>query len=133
MTRDENDEVVVERDLGAPIDKIWRALTIPELVAEWLLPLVQDVSEPDVLRLDGAARGLAGAVSIRIVEVEPRTRILYSWFECGEPPGLVAFDLEPLPDGGARLRVTHTRHARTPPRAANTNVCTARVPMARAA
>ncbi|MGP9819976.1 SRPBCC family protein [Salinarimonas sp. NSM] len=133
MTPDETDEVVVERDLGAPIEKIWRALTIPELVAEWLLPLVQDVSDPDVLCLDGATRGLAGAVSIRIVEVEPRTRILYDWIERGEPPGLVAFDLEPLPDGGARLRVTHTRHARTPPRAANANACATHAPMARAA
>lgn len=73
----------LEFDLHHPPEKVWRALTDPELLAEWLLPVVGD-------RLDlepGAGftlrtrpfPGWDGTVSCRFVEIEPRRKLRYTW------------------------------------------------------
>ena len=70
-----------EFDLHHPPEKVWRALTDPELLTEWLLPVVGFKSEP------GAAftfktqpyPGWDGTVNCRILEIEAKHKLSYAW------------------------------------------------------
>src|SRR5579859_1505024 len=67
--------VVVERDIPYPPEKIWRALTQPHLIEEWLM---KNDFQPVVghhfdLRADW------GAVGCRVVAVEPNRTLSYTW------------------------------------------------------
>lgn len=90
----EAQRVVVDCELDAPPEKVWRALTVPELVAEWLE--VAPVEE-------GQERGYA------IVEATPFSRLRYAWHDAASdrPGSLVTFELWPQGDGRTRFRLTH--------------------------
>ena len=70
-----------EFDLRHPPEKVWRALTEPDLLAEWLLPVVGLRLEP------GAAfrfqtqpyPGWDGTVDCRFIEIEPQRKLSYAW------------------------------------------------------
>ncbi len=67
--------VVVERETPYPPDKIWRALTQPHLIEEWLM---KNDFEPIVghrfnLRADW------GAVDCQVLAVEPKKTLSYTW------------------------------------------------------
>ena len=70
-----------EFDLRHPPEKVWRALTEPALLAEWLLPVVGLRLEP------GAAfrfqtqpyPGWDGTVDCRFLEIEPQRKLSYAW------------------------------------------------------
>jgi uncharacterized protein YndB with AHSA1/START domain len=67
--------VVVEREIPFPPEKIWRALTQPHLIEEWLM---KNNFEPIVghhfnLRADW------GAVDCQVLEVEPHKTLSYTW------------------------------------------------------
>ena len=70
-----------EFDLRHPPEKVWRALTDPELLAEWLLPVIGLELEP------GAAftfktrpyPGWDGTVNCRFIEIEPQRKLSYTW------------------------------------------------------
>jgi uncharacterized protein YndB with AHSA1/START domain len=70
-----------EFDLQHSPAKVWRALTDPALLAEWLLPVIGLKLEP------GAAftfktqpyPGWDGVVNCRILEVEEPKKISYAW------------------------------------------------------
>jgi uncharacterized protein YndB with AHSA1/START domain len=70
-----------EIDLRHPPEKVWRALTDPELLAEWLLPVIGLELEP------GAAfafktqpyPGWDGTVNCRFVEIEAHRKLSYTW------------------------------------------------------
>jgi uncharacterized protein YndB with AHSA1/START domain len=62
-------------------EKVWRALTDPVLLTEWLLPVVELTLEP------GAAftfktqpyPGWDGIVNCRILEIEANRKLSYTW------------------------------------------------------
>ena len=77
----ETRSVVVERDIPYPPEKIWRALTQPYLIEEWLM---KNDFKPVVghrfnLRADW------GAVDCQVLAVEPNKTLSYTW---------AAYDLE---------------------------------------
>ena len=89
-----------EFDLPHAPEKVWRALTEPALLAEWLLPVVGLELEP------GAAftfktqpyPGWDGTVNCRFVEIEAHRKLSYAW----GVPGLdtvVTFTLTPTASG----------------------------------
>jgi uncharacterized protein YndB with AHSA1/START domain len=100
----------LEFDLKHPPEKVWRALTEPALLAEWLLPAIGLKLEP------GAAftfktdphPGWDGTVSCRFLEVEPKRRLSYSWV-AGEAwiDTVVTFTLTPTATG-TRLSVVQS-------------------------
>lgn len=106
------DEVVVECDLDAAPEKVWRALTVPELVEEWL-------------GVAAAGRAADDEPSYEVVEAEPFSRLRYAWRDpqTTEPDTIVTFDLRPLPGGGTGFRLTHgiAVDSRAPVAAANGN------------
>ena len=91
-----------EFDLHHPPEKVWRALTDPALLAEWLLPVVGLRLEP------GAAftfktqpyPGWDGIVSCRILENEAHKKLSYTWVVGDmEIDTVVTFALTPTASG----------------------------------
>jgi uncharacterized protein YndB with AHSA1/START domain len=74
-TSDEIRSVVVEREFPHPPEKLWRALTQPHLIAEWLM---KNDFQPIVgHRFDFSAEW--GAVQCEVLEVEPARTLSYTW------------------------------------------------------
>lgn len=110
---DRSDAIVVECELEAEPEKVWRALTVPELVSAWL----------DVPAADKVAADRTGP-AYRIVEALPFSRVRYAWNDASasEPETFVTFDLEAQPGGGTWFRLTHSAEpARTIAAPANSN------------
>lgn len=71
--------VVVERDLPFPAEKIWRALTQPHLIAEWLMK--NDFAP--VVEQKFMLSGDWGSVDCEVREVEPNKSLAYTWDAMG--------------------------------------------------
>jgi uncharacterized protein YndB with AHSA1/START domain len=71
--------VIVERDFPHPPERIWRALTEPHLIAEWLM---QNDFRPAVDHRFNL-RGDWGVVDCRVVEIEPQKTLCYTWDAMG--------------------------------------------------
>ena len=71
--------VVVERDIPFPPDKIWRALTQPHLIEEWLMK--NDFNPVVGHRFN--LRGDWGAVDCQVTAVEPNKALSYTWGALG--------------------------------------------------
>jgi uncharacterized protein YndB with AHSA1/START domain len=67
--------VVVEREIPYPPEKIWRALTQPHLIEEWLM---KTDFEP-VLDRKFTLTGDWGAVDCQVLKIQPHTSLSYSW------------------------------------------------------
>jgi uncharacterized protein YndB with AHSA1/START domain len=73
--------LALDFDLPHPPEKVWRALTDPALLAEWLLPVVEGTLEPGAaftLRTQPYP-GWDGTVNCRVLEIEPRRKLSYTW------------------------------------------------------
>jgi len=78
-TATETLSVVVEREIFHPPEKIWRALTQPHLIEDWLM---KNDFKPAVdhrfnLRADW------GAVDCQVLAVEPNKTLSYTWAAYG--------------------------------------------------
>jgi uncharacterized protein YndB with AHSA1/START domain len=96
--------VVVERHLAAPAEKIWRALTQPHLIGEWLM---QTDFEPVVghrfsLRKDPTPE-ISIVIDCEVKAVDLHRTLSYSWGAYGTQT-VVTFTLTPAA-GGTILRV----------------------------
>ena len=78
-TATETRSVVVEREMPYPPEKIWRALTQPHLIAEWLMK--NDFQPVVGHRFD--LRADWGAVDCRVLELEPNKTLSYTWAALG--------------------------------------------------
>jgi uncharacterized protein YndB with AHSA1/START domain len=80
-TQGQTVSISFEFDLPYSPEKVWRALTDPTLLAEWLLPVIDLKLEP------GAAftfktqpyPGWDGTVNCQFVEIETHRKLSYSW------------------------------------------------------
>lgn len=98
------DELVYEVAIDATPEKVWRALSVPELRAAWLLP------ERDG-KLDGRREGLSGAIEAEVLDADAPRRMRLGWRESenGERiESVVTFELEDATQGGTILRLTHS-------------------------
>lgn len=94
-------------DLAHPPEKVWRALTEPALLSEWLLPIIhleltpgapftfQAPPQPD---WDGVVNG-------RVLEHHAPTKLVYAWV-VGDIDTTVTFTLAPTP-AGTHLAIAH--------------------------
>jgi uncharacterized protein YndB with AHSA1/START domain len=111
-------EIRIERIFHATRARVWRALTDPELVAQWWSRGEKLVVERMELRRGGhwrfvahTPRGIQGFEG-RYREVTPQERIVQT-FEWDGMPGYVAIDtltLEDLGDGRTKLITTSLFH-----------------------
>ncbi|HVY15558.1 MAG TPA: SRPBCC domain-containing protein [Rhodopila sp.] len=101
-TSTETRSVVVERAFPHPAEKVWRALTQPHLIEEWLMkndfkPVVGERFE---MRADW------GAVDCRVLVVEPNRTLSYTWAAYGLET-VVTWTLTPM-GTGTHLRMEQT-------------------------
>jgi uncharacterized protein YndB with AHSA1/START domain len=104
MSNSETDTlcVVVERELPFAPEKVWRALTQPHLIEEWLMkndfkPIVDHRFN---FRADW------GAVDCQVLKVEPNKRLTYTWAAYGLE-SVVSWTLTPT-STGTQLRMEQT-------------------------
>ena len=71
--------VVVEREIAFPPEKIWRALTQPHLIEEWLMK--NDFKPVVDHRFN--LRGDWGAVECQVLAIEPSKTLTYTWNAMG--------------------------------------------------
>jgi uncharacterized protein YndB with AHSA1/START domain len=89
-----------EFDLHHLPEKVWRALTDPVLLTEWLLPVIELELEP------GAAftfktqpqPGWDGIVNCRFLEIEAHRKLSWRWV-VGDIDTVVTFTLTPTASG----------------------------------
>ena len=77
----QTESISFEFDLQHKPEKVWRALTDPVLLAEWLLPVVDLQLEPGAAFTfrTQAYPGWDGTVNCRFVEIEPHRKLSYTW------------------------------------------------------
>lgn len=95
-------------DLRHPPEKVWQALTDPDLLAQWLLPVIDLKLEPGA-RFNFMAPpqpGWDGVVHCRLLEIEPYRKLRYAWV-VGELDTEVTFVLTPN-ESGTRLSLDHS-------------------------
>jgi uncharacterized protein YndB with AHSA1/START domain len=97
-----------EIELRHPPEKVWRALTDPSLLAEWLLPVIGFKLTPGAKFTFEAPPqpGWDGVVHCRLIESEPHKRLSYSWV-VGDMDTVVAFALHQT-EAGTRLSIVHS-------------------------
>jgi uncharacterized protein YndB with AHSA1/START domain len=74
-TSAETRTVLVEREMPYPLEKIWRALTQPHLIEEWLMK--NDFKAIVGHRFD--LRADWGAINCQVVAIEPNKKLSYTW------------------------------------------------------
>ena len=67
--------VTMEREFPYPPKKIWRALTQPQLIEEWMM---KNDFQPEIGH-SFELRGDWGSVSCKVLEIEPNRTLVYSW------------------------------------------------------
>ena len=106
--RSQNESISFEFDLAHSPRKVWRALTEPELLAEWLLPTIGFRLEPgaDFTFKTQPYPGWDGTVDCQFLEIEPERKLRYTW----TVPFLetvVTFTLTPT-ESGTRLSLVQS-------------------------
>ena len=98
--RSQTESISFEFDLHHSPQKVWRALTDPVLLAEWLLPVVELKLEPGapVTFKTQPYPGWDGTVNCWFLEIEAYRKLSYTW----GVPGIdtvVTFTLTPTASG----------------------------------
>jgi len=98
--RSQGEALSFEFDLHHVPEKVWRALTDPVLLSEWLLPVVDLKLEPGAAFAFKAQPqpGWDGAVNCRFVEIEAHRKLRYTWV-VGGMDTVVTFTLTPTATG----------------------------------
>ncbi len=97
----ETRSVVIEREIPFPAEKIWRALTQPHLIEEWLMK--NDFKPAVGHRFN--LRGDWGAVDCQVLTIEPNRTLSYTWNAMGLE-SVVTWTLTPT-SAGTHLRMEH--------------------------
>ena len=93
-TATETRTVVVEREIPHPPEKVWRAMTQPRLIEEWLM---KNDFKPIVDHKFNLSSDW-GAVDCQVLEVEPNKTLSYSWAAKGLE-SVVTWTLAPTSKG----------------------------------
>ncbi|MBR0799586.1 SRPBCC domain-containing protein [Bradyrhizobium jicamae] len=102
----ETRSVVVERDIAHPPEKLWRALTQPHLIEEWLM---KNDFKPVVGHSFNLRGDWGGVLDCKVLAVEPNKTLSYTWNFANPDPAfniesVVTFTLTPTATG-THLRV----------------------------
>jgi uncharacterized protein YndB with AHSA1/START domain len=100
--RSQTEAISFEFELHHPPEKVWRALTDPTLLAEWLLPVIDLKLEPGApfTFKREPLPGWDGTVDCRFLEIEPQRKLSYTWGVSDmEIDTVVTFTLTPTASG----------------------------------
>lgn len=98
----QSDSISFEFDLRHPVEKVWRTLTDPALLTEWLLPSIGFKLEPgaDFIFKAQPYPGWDGTVNCRILEIHTHQKLSYTWSVGGmDLDTVVTFTLTPTASG----------------------------------
>lgn len=103
--------IAFERVYPHSINAVWRALTEPEALGEWLMEtdFVPELGRAFRMQCENAEGG-TDRYLCKVIEIEPQSKMLWSWILDGheeEGETYVEFMLEPVTDG-TRLTVRHS-------------------------
>jgi uncharacterized protein YndB with AHSA1/START domain len=109
-TSTETRTVTVEREFAASPEKLWRALTQPHLIEEWLMKndFRPDVGHNFQFRME-PQHGWNGIIDCRVVEIDPNRALTYTWGSMGTET-VVTFTLT-RSGTGTHLRVEQSGFA----------------------
>ena len=112
VTHEDLTRIEIDQYFPHPPEKLWRALTTPDLMATWLMP---NDFEPVVgHRFTFHSRPVAqtdfsGQIACQVLDLEPEKLLRISWADAEKPDGMnttVTWTLEP--EGtGTRLFLEH--------------------------
>jgi uncharacterized protein YndB with AHSA1/START domain len=101
--------IVVEREMPHPAEKIWRALTTPALIADWLME--NDFEPTPGHSFQFRAKpvpGWTGVTNCKVIEIDPPRRLAYRWGDGTESDSglktIVTWTLTPTA-GGTLVRM----------------------------
>jgi uncharacterized protein YndB with AHSA1/START domain len=96
----QSESLSFEFDLHHVPEKVWRALTDPVLLAEWLLPVIDLELEPGAAFTFKAPPkpGWDGTVNCRFLEIEAHRKLSWQWV-VGDIDTVVTFALTPTASG----------------------------------
>lgn len=106
MTETETRTVLVEREFPHPPEKLWRALTQPHLIEEWLMKNDFNPAVGHKFNLRGA---WGGVLDCEVLSIEQHKTLSYSWNFAHDDAAyalksVVTFTLTPT-NSGTHLRV----------------------------
>jgi uncharacterized protein YndB with AHSA1/START domain len=98
--KSQTESLSFEFDLHHLPEKVWRALTDPALLVEWLLPVVDHKLEPGAAFTFKAPPqpGWDGTVDCRFLEIEAHRKLSWRWV-VGDIDTVVTFTLTPTASG----------------------------------
>ena len=102
----ETRSVVVEREFAFPPEKLWRALTRPHLIEEWLM---KNDFKPVVGHSFNLRGEWGGVLDCEVLAVDPSRTLSYTWNFANDDPAfslksVVTFTLTPT-SRGTHLRM----------------------------
>lgn len=99
----EGDSVVLRRHYPAEVEDVWDAITTPERMARWFMPVTGDLRLGGTYQLQGNAGG-------EILRCEPPRLLRVTWIFGDAKPGTseVEVRLSPAEGGGTDFELTHT-------------------------
>jgi uncharacterized protein YndB with AHSA1/START domain len=114
MSETETLSVIVEREIPFPPEKLWRALTQPHLIGEWLMKndFKPIVGHSFSLRADPQPNW-SGVIDCEVLAVEPNKALSYTWGTLGLKT-VVTLTLTPT-GTGTHLRVEQSGFTRDRP------------------
>ncbi len=101
MNTPDTRSVVVEREMAYPPEKLWRALTQPHLIEEWLMKNDFQAAVGHRFKLRG---DWGGVLDCEVLAIEPHKTLSYTWnFEHADAAfnlkSVVTFTLTPTSKG----------------------------------
>lgn len=98
--------VVIEREFAFPAERLWRALTQPHLIEEWLM---KNDFKPEIGHRFNLRGEWGGVLDCEVLTIEPQKSLAYTWnFSHADAAfdlkSVVTFTLTPT-SSGTHLRV----------------------------
>ena len=109
----ETRSVIVERAFAFPPERLWRALTQPHLIQEWLM---KNDFQPVVGHRFNLSGDWGGVLDCEVLTVEPHRTLSYRWDYANDDPAytlrsVVTFTLTPIAEGThLRMEQSGFRH-----------------------
>lgn len=101
-------DIVFERTIRKPVEKVWAAITVAERIADWFTEVEVDLRLGGLYRI--TFRDMDYVVDGVITELEPLRRFAHTWPDVEDPryhDAYVRYELWPKPEG-CGLRLTQT-------------------------